>query len=254
MTKRAGRRDRARPFGNLARRSSACRRGTDGSSSPARWTRGDIVISIPALRLRWTGPSISPKAGAFDRFWRSLVAQGASAGEGLSLSFGARSRAIGSRVRSRFGTGIRTARGRRSERNSAMRRRCGRRDASVADRHARRVRRRGAGVLRWSVRASRRRSAIGVTTGGVAVVAHAAAGVEHTLAQPRTSRSARRRCRRGSGDVKAMSYKRLRPGATLSSVVSVHPMRALLVDVSVCRLPVGRVVAAAPPGTKIVTR
>lgn len=64
---------------------------------------GRIIVSgaMDAWRYRDSdsGPSTSLKSSAFDRFWRSLAAQGAAAGEALTLTFDRSLVATGSRAR-----------------------------------------------------------------------------------------------------------------------------------------------------------
>ena len=81
----ADHRDRARPFGvvSVDRRLAGWRR-THGD------LRRDGCVAVSGPRCRRC---------AFDRFWRSLMAEGAAAGEGLQLRFDEPLSARGSRAR-----------------------------------------------------------------------------------------------------------------------------------------------------------
>ena len=65
--------------------------------------RGRVVISgaMDAWRYRDldAGPSTAPRGSGFDEFWRSLIAEGSAAGEGLQLRFEKPLSAPGSRAR-----------------------------------------------------------------------------------------------------------------------------------------------------------
>ena len=193
-------------------------RATAGSSCPARWMRGATV---------------DLDSGAFDRFWRSLVAEGAARGRGTAADVRAGIAARGSRARF-------TVRDRRLEPRAIVEALGGRRlrrrtrdaDSRVAGGNARRIRGRSAGGRNRVSARSRRRSTI--------------AG--DRLDRDRRSTGARSRARRWrSSSVRrarqAASSRRpvtkqavaraLAGAATMSRVVSVHPMRAAVVDPSV---------------------
>jgi len=165
-------------------------------------------------------------AGAFDRFWRSLVAEGSMAGEGLQLRFARTLEASG--VRARFT--LRDRRMRPSATNDASAVwRCG---GSAA--HAVRLWPSGMpgefageipvdGTGSCSVEAT---VADRQTTATVAVAAQPMRGADSTLASL-TSRIA------GTGgsiasadDVSPVARAILSSPAPVSSVVTIHPMRA----------------------------
>jgi hypothetical protein len=179
---------------------------------------GRVIVSgaMDAWRYR--------RQSGFDSFWRTLLAEGASAGEGLSLAFARTLAPIGSRARFRL-------RDRHFDSPSSV-------EASATARcdegPATAVRLWPAGAI-GEFEGELPAAAVGqcvveatvdgrVTTAAVAVVERAASGVDETLARLE-------RAVRASGGVVATAgdesvvAKTFAREATLSSVVSVHPMR-----------------------------
>ncbi len=180
---------------------------------------GRVIVSgaMDAWRYR--------QGTGFDGFWRTLVAEGAAAGEGLSLRFTRSLAPIGSRVRFRL-------RDRRFDSPSSVEAsatfRCN--DGPAA---ALRLWPAGApGEFEGELPAE----AVGqcvveatvgdrVATTGVAVIDRPAAGVDETLARLERTVRASGGVVATAGDESAVAAA-IAATATLSSVVSVHPMRA----------------------------
>jgi hypothetical protein len=198
----------------------------------ARSASSPVIVSVPAGNGRiivsgamdaWRYRQL--ESGAFDRFWRTLVAASATAGDGLSLALGRTLAPIGSRVSF-------TLRDRHFDERSAA-------DASATmrcgDGPAETVRLWPAGSVGEFEgelpAASAGQCVVEATVGdrvatkAFSVAERATAGVEETLAQ------LERTVRESGGVVATVGRERdvaTAVGSTtaLSSVVSVHPMRA----------------------------
>ena len=214
-------------------RASEILRMTDApvaSAVIARSGTSPVIVSLPAGNGRVIVSGAMDawryrQPGAFDRFWRTLVAEGAVAGEGLSLRFEQALTPMGSRVP--FKLRDRHFDSRSSAEASATIR-CDNGQATA-------VRLWPAGAV-GEFEGELPAAVVGqcvvearvddrATTAAVAVVERAAAGVEDTLA--RLERTVR-----ASGGVVAQAGDESSIGQaiaskpTLSSVVSVHPLRA----------------------------
>lgn len=197
-------------------------------SSPAG--RGRIIVSgaMDAWRYRHLdgGPSTSLRASAFDRFWRSLAAQGAAAGEALTLDFDRSLSAPGSRAEF-------TLRDRRLEPQSTV-------EASAIwrcnDGPAASLRVWPAGTLGEFAGKLPAASngfctvdaAVGdrQVSGSIAIVDRPSRGVDVTLQKLETMARGSGGAIARAGDAGAIAHALAATASPVSRVVSVHPMRA----------------------------